>query len=98
MNNAKRNIAIAFSVIFICLVLFAGCLIVAEHQHECIGENCNICSVIDAAQELLGGMMLLAIASILFVVLFKFGFNYLLVSFKNFLFTTPILLKVKLSD
>lgn len=98
MKNAKRNAAIVFSVVFICLVLFSSCLIVAEHGHECIGDDCNICGVIDAAQKLLGGLMLLAIASILFVVLFKFGFNYIIVSFKKYFFHTLILLKVKLSD
>ena len=98
MKSTTRKAAIVFSVVFICLVLFSSCLIVAEHGHDCIGEDCNICSVIDAAQKILSGLSMLAIASILFVVLFKFGFNYILISFKKYLFTSLILLKVKLSD
>ena len=98
MENTKRSVAILCSVIFMCLVLFASSLIVAEYGHDCIGDNCNVCCVIDAAQKILGGFTLLLLASILFAVLLKFNFDYILITFKKFLFTTLILLKVKLSD
>ena len=98
MKRTKRSVAIVFSVVFICLVLFASYFIVAERGHSCMGENCQICCVVDAVQKILGGLTLLAIASILFAVLLKFNFVYILISFKKYLFSTLISLKVKLSN
>lgn len=98
MKHTKRSVAILFSIVFICLILFASSFIVAEYGHDCIGENCNICCVIDAAQKILGGLTLLLAASILFAVLLRFNFSYIFITFKKFIFTTLILLKVKLSD
>ena len=98
MKNTTRKVAVLFSIMFICLVLFASCLIVAEYRHDCIGENCSICCVIDVAQRILDVSALLAVASVLFAVLLKFNFNYILVTLKKYLFSTLILLKVKLSD
>lgn len=94
----KKNAAIVVSILFICLVLFANVLIVVQHDHVHVGENCIICCGIDAAQKLLGGFVLLTILSILFAVLMKHHFGYILRFFKKYFFSTPILLKVKLSD
>lgn len=97
MNGCRRSSAIIFSVIFICLVLLAGCLIVAEYGHDCLGEKCNVCCVIDAAQKLLDGLTAVLLVAILFVAS-KFNFHNFLRFIKKYLFSTPILLKVKLSD
>ena len=96
MNTTKRS-AIIFVIIFICLVLLAGCVIVAESGHDCIGDNCTICSVIDSAQKILHASTLLTVATA-FLGLLKFCFNFILLSNKKRLNSTLILLKVKLSN
>ena len=96
MKGTKRT-ATMLSIIFICLVLFASCLIVAEYGHNCLGERCKVCCVIDAAQRFFEGLTVLAIAAIIFVAS-KFSFYNILHFIKKYLFSTPILLKVKLSN
>lgn len=95
MNGAKRRTAIVFSIVLICLILSASCLVV--HGHECLGENCNVCCMIDAAQRLLGGMTVLAL-SILIAVLLKFCLHYFLIFIQKYPFSSLISLKVKLTD
>ena len=96
MNGIKRT-AVIFSIIFICLVLFASCLIVAEYGHNCIGEDCQICTVVDAAQKLLQGAKVFAIATALYFVA-KFYLSYILLFIKKYLYSSLISLKVKLSN
>ena len=98
MKSCRRSSAIIFSVIFICLVLLAGCLIAAEYGHNCLGEKCKICCIIDAAQKLFDGSTVLAIVVAILFVASKFIFYNILHFIKKYLFSTPILLKVKLSD
>ena len=96
MNGTKRTVII-FSIVFVCLVLFASCVIVAERGHDCIGDKCTVCCVIDAVQRILYSSTVLAIATVLFLVL-KFYLNNIFLSLKKHLFSTLILLKVKLSN
>ena len=96
MNGTKRK-AIIFGIVFICLVLFAGCLIAAKIGHDCIGDNCTVCGVIDLAQTLFSGVTLLAVATV-FILALRFCINFISFFVRNRLFYTLILLKVKLSD
>ena len=95
--NATKRAATIFGIVFICLVLLAGCLVAVEFGHDCIGENCAVCSNINLAQEILYALTLLATATIIIFVL-RFSFNFLTLLIKKRLFFTLISLKVKLSD
>ena len=95
MNGAKKKSIVILGVALICLVLLASCVVVAEHAHICIGENCNACSVIEAMQKFLASL-LLTVASIL-LALTLFNVSYIHSTLKKFSFFTLISLKVKLS-
>ena len=95
--NAIKRAATIFGIVFICLVLFAGCPVVVELGHDCIGENCAVCSNINLVQEILHALTLLATATILVFVLY-FAFKSISFFVKKHLFFTLISLKVKLSD
>ena len=95
--SATKRIATVFGIVFICLVLLASCLVAAEMGHDCIGENCAVCSNINLAQEIIHSLALLAIAAI-FVLTLIFSFNSLSTFVKKRLFFTLISLKVKLSN
>ena len=98
MKSTKRSAALIFSVVFICLVLFANCLIVAGYDHDCVGENCIVCYVINTAKKILGGFTLLALSSMLFAVLLKHKLYNALNYYKQFFSFSLFSLKVKLSD
>lgn len=98
MNIAKRHITIILSIVFICLVLLASCLVITENRHDCLGENCTICCVVERAKAVLYAFVVLSIFSLLLPVLSKTGSNHLLLSLKHRLLSTLILLKVKLSN
>ena len=95
MYSAKKKATVVLCVVLICLVLLASSLIVAEHAHVCVGEKCNVCSVIDAVQKLVASLMAITVSSIL-LTLIHFNFSAIL-DFKNYFFTL-ISLKVKLSN
>ena len=98
MNFSNKKAAIIYSVVLICLVLFANCLIVVGHGHDCIGENCNVCSALDAAERILGGFVLLAIIYLLIAKALLRLVRHALTVLKKYFHSTPISLKVKLTD
>ena len=98
MNFSSKKAAIICSIVIICLVLFANCLIIVEHGHDCIGENCNVCCALDAAEKVLGGFVLLAIIYLLIAKALLRLVRHALTVFKKYFHSTLIFLKVKLSD
>ena len=96
MNGTKRT-AIIFGIVCICLLLFACCFVVVNLAHDCVGENCITCSLIEFAQRTLDAVAVMATVYILFVAS-KFNFYNFLHFIKKYLFSNPISLKVKLSN
>ena len=98
MKFSAKKIAITLCIIFVCLVLLSSGFVVAKHGHDCIGKDCNVCCLIDAAQKILGGLLLLAVVSSIFAATVNFGIKYSLFVLKQYSQSSLILLKVKLSD
>ena len=96
MNGAKKKAIVICCVVLICLVLLACSVMIAGHAHVCIGATCEFCSVIDAVQKLLAGLLFLAVASIL-LALTLFNVSYIQSYLKISSFFTLISQKVKLS-
>ena len=53
--NFPRKIAFTalFTAWLILAVIFAGILVIEEHEHDCIGEGCHICLEIQIALRLI---------------------------------------------
>lgn len=98
MKSANKRVAIFFGVILICLIISTSCLVVCQLGHDCIGENCSVCCVIETATKLLSGALLFAVACALVVALSSFSFKRFLSVFKQFFNFTLISLKTKLSN
>lgn len=97
MNRTVKRVALIVCVVFVCLVLLASCFVFVKHGHECVGNNCNVCSVIDAVKKILDGLTVLALSATLLVVV-QFGIDNFSLFFKKSIVSTLISLKVKLSN
>ncbi|MBQ7604824.1 MAG: hypothetical protein IJU75_07685 [Clostridia bacterium] len=97
--TTKRRFAAAILAALILAAVTASLFIVAhESHHNCVGENCRVCSVIAVCQNTLktisGGLAAFAAtaASVCFAVILVTAYN---ASLRG---ETPISLKVKLLD
>ena len=96
-THEKRTAAILAILLAVFLLVF-GLFIIAEQGHDCIGEGCTVCHVIDEAREILEGATLTAAAAACALAA-SWGICKKLVPFvKEVLCSTLISLKVKLSD
>ena len=94
-----RRIGLLLLFLFIIAVLLTHCFIIAKINHECIGYNCPICSLLRSAAAFLAQIRLIAcIMVVAFVpvcwitrVRFSYGFQVSSVS-------TPIGTKVRLNN
>lgn len=60
--NPKLKIPLIALAVCVCLsIVFTEALIAGEHDHNCIGEGCPVCSQIEAAQCFLETLKLAAI-------------------------------------
>lgn len=53
MTNKKRFVAGLTAALFLAVILSFSFVIALEAGHECIGENCGICLIISACENVL---------------------------------------------
>lgn len=98
MAKIKRACASAMAVIMLIAVILSSCFVIAEAEHRCTAENCQICRVIqDCLNSLknsgnIGGEIKLIAVAFIFLSAVLLTFTE-----KNNL-STLVSLKVKLSD
>ncbi len=97
MKKAKRA-AVATAIVLLFAMLFSVLFIVHETGHKCTGEDCHVCMKIDACENALKNITgAVAAAAALAVVCYVFVRSLLPVH--NFCAaSSPVTLKVKLSD
>ncbi len=98
MEKRNRKLSVLLALAVCVVMLFSAVYIAEEAGHNCIGENCPICcqiSICSHALKLLG----YGVAAIVAAVALAFSAAVFSVCSKtNFRESTPITLKVKLSD
>lgn len=65
MAKKNRLVALAFAVVFCFVTVFSVFCIAAEVNHDCLGESCRICSVVEQC-----GTLLKTVSSSLVLLLF----------------------------
>ena len=95
--KAKR-VAIALSLLLVFVMLFSHLFVIAEADHDCSGEDCPVCLALAVIEEILKGLSLL-----LLLVAFSAALTSLVTKLRHafvpsILFSTPVLLKVKLTN
>lgn len=98
MNKHSRLISVLMTIL-LCISLLGSVLFIAEHtQHDCIGEGCSVCMVLeqcDARVRVLGT----TVSALLMLLCVMFTTVSLSVSAVCTVSShTPITLKVKLQD
>jgi hypothetical protein len=93
LRPKRKALFLTLAVCIVFSVVFAEVLIAGEHEHDCIGEGCPFCLLIETANNFLKSLKLTALT-----VFFSFSFLYgsLLIAHCS-LFTThsPVTLKVR---
>ena len=96
--KTKRTVATVFAVLLVFVLLFSHLLILAEADHDCSGEDCPVCQILTIAEETLKGLSLLLCLIALFTLQKPIVKSARSAFAGNLLSSTPILLKVKLTN
>ena len=51
--SLRKNIACTFAILFLMLTIFSSVYIISECEHECEGEDCPICYIIEICESIL---------------------------------------------
>ena len=96
MTNKKRLAAVIFAAIIFIVFMTSLFAITHEADHDCIGENCPICTVIALCQNTLKMLSDVTVAVVALFTCFFF-ITSIIAFFRIVLYNkTPILLKDKL--
>lgn len=96
MKNASRIAAVLFTIV-LCISMLGAVFIIAEHtHHDCTGENCAVCAVLEQCDQRVRGAVSAVIAVIALFLFAQYiaplnGFEIREASGE-----TPVSLKVKL--
>jgi hypothetical protein len=53
MQKQRKIVAIVLVILFALITLFANLFVVENVQHDCVGETCAICQVMETCREIL---------------------------------------------
>lgn len=84
-------------VVILCIIIIAYTSIVfLPHIHDCVGPDCNVCTLIETSRNSLIGLALIAVVYQFANIVFTISSSYKSIRSGNK--GTPVALKVKLSD
>jgi hypothetical protein len=99
MNKQKRALALILCVGMIFVLFASSACIAHEAEHECAGENCEICESIAQMEALLHSFALLGAALLLLFTLLSFQRAFrLLAALRAYSAPTPVGWKVRLNN
>lgn len=61
MTKINRTIALVLAAIVFLTVAFSLCVIAVEAGHDCHGEDCAVCELIEACEDHIKGMSLISV-------------------------------------
>ncbi len=97
-KDLNRLKALFLCVIFVLSLIFSAAFIVKEADHDCSGERCEICQLIDLCFEKLNKYIPLVIASAMILTLLRYFENDLVGILNSHILKTPVLLKTRLNN
>jgi len=98
LNDKKKTLLLILAVFIVFGVVSAETLIAAEHDHDCIGENCPICLQIEVAKCFLRAFNLAGFIAF-FIIFHAFFIQAHRIYYKLlYYFLTPIKLKVRFNS
>ncbi len=98
MTKQKRLAALLVAAAVLFIMLFSALYIAAEVHHDCTGEDCRVCTLICLCQNALKNLSL-AICAAAFSAVLVSAFRKILSCSRFFTWkSSPVTLKVKLSD
>jgi hypothetical protein len=98
MERTKKGVAMIVCFALLLTLIFSVSFVSHGAFHECVGEECHICAVINKCAELLRDL-LLSVAGIAIFGILVFSFSSTVNDFrKPFSAFTPVRLKVKLTN
>ena len=98
MENMRRTFAFVVFIALLLSVLFSISFVSHGASHDCVGEDCQICAVINKCAETLRDIVALGACTAIFGIL-VFSFSSTVNDFrKPFSAFTPVRLKVKLTN
>ena len=90
--------AVLVAALFLLALLFSLFYLVAESGHDCAGEDCPVCRVIATIGNVLKSLSVVSFAVLFSAVLGRSAVGLLSRTDREIFETTPVSLKVKLSD
>ena len=96
--KSRRIKAIILAVLFASVMLFLNAFAVLEADHDCSGEQCEICSVLEAVETTKKGIFYVAICAAIAVAAVFAAVLFIFYCAKQIFSSTLISLKVKLSN
>ena len=98
MEKMRRTFAFVVFIALLLSVLFSISFVSHGASHDCVGEDCQICAVINKCAEILRDLGALGACTAIFGI-FVFSFRVIADdSGESNTFTTPVRLKVKLTN
>ncbi|MBR1865352.1 MAG: hypothetical protein IJ801_02475 [Lachnospiraceae bacterium] len=61
MEQKRRILATAMTVLFLIFVVFAYPFVAEKAHHDCTGENCPVCMELEAVAQAVSGLKLLPV-------------------------------------
>ena len=96
--QSKRLKAIILVALFASFMLFFNAFAIAETNHDCAGEQCEICSVLEVVETTKKGISHVVIGTAITLVIVFAAVLCIFYCFKQIFSSTLISLKVKLSN
>ena len=94
MLSKNRKSIVAFLCIL--LVIVYTSIVFLPHAHDCVGSDCTVCALIETSRNTIIGLVLAATAHQIANFTFTISSTYKSIALGDS--STPIALKVKLSD
>lgn len=97
-TTAKKIAAVIISLLMIALVLFSFIYVVAEADHDCEGEHCQVCECIEICAGILQKFGFKASSSVQLGVAALIPLLAAVILTGTYTGTTPVSLKVRLNN
>lgn len=97
-KKTKQIVAVILFFSFVIVSFFSEFYIIKESNHECSGERCSVCSIINKVKHSLEQILTGGSALFVFVNKFIILLTVLFLAQFVFLYTTPVAQKVRMNN
>lgn len=96
--KSRRIKAIVLAVLFASFMILFNAFAIAETNHDCAGEQCEICRVLEVVETTKKSITYVAVSTAIALAVIFAAVSCIVYCFKQIFSSTLISLKVKLSD